>query len=252
MKKYTNKKGFGEESKIQLKWQICVGLIFQSPCCHFPNTCTWQWNEVLEKTNLLLIYICLDRLTLLAWLKNDVEVEGQLETMALVFLNLLPGLNLRQSVWYFFGSIRKHLDPFLQLSHCNFTLPKHSEWFHVVSTWGFCWTHHKKEPRPFVLHQTDASRLTAQLWTLLYQLSTGEPGLLVCKITATTPFAGYARDLQQTEKKKLHNVLKKGDLYFNSGDLMTVDDDNFIYFQDRVGDTFRWVHLLPQPPNLKM
>ena len=72
------------------------------------------------------------------------------------------------------------------------------------------------------------------------------------KITATTPFTGYARDLQQTEKKKLHNVLKKGDVYFNSGDLMTIDDDNFIYFQDRVGDTFRWVQLLPQPPDLRI
>ncbi|XP_039346156.1 very long-chain acyl-CoA synthetase isoform X2 [Mauremys reevesii] len=44
----------------------------------------------------------------------------------------------------------------------------------------------------------------------------------------------------QTEKKKLTNVFQKGDLYFNSGDLLMVDQDNFIYFHDRVGDTFRW------------
>lgn len=69
---------------------------------------------------------------------------------------------------------------------------------------------------------------------------TGEPGLLVCEITADTPFQGYARDLQQTEKKKLRDVFRKGDLYFNTGDLLSIDKDGFFYFQDRVGDTFRW------------
>ncbi|XP_033972039.1 very long-chain acyl-CoA synthetase isoform X2 [Trematomus bernacchii] len=68
----------------------------------------------------------------------------------------------------------------------------------------------------------------------------GETGLLVSKITDIAPFVGYAQNEDQTERKKLRNVLKKGDLYFNSGDLMRIDNDNFIYFQDRVGDTFRW------------
>ncbi|XP_037110528.1 very long-chain acyl-CoA synthetase-like [Syngnathus acus] len=75
---------------------------------------------------------------------------------------------------------------------------------------------------------------------LCIQVPEGEPGLLVSKISANTPFLGYARDLQQTEKKKLHDVLKKGDVYFNTGDLMLFDKDGFIYFQDRIGDTFRW------------
>uniref|UniRef100_A0AC11B194 Solute carrier family 27 member 2 n=1 Tax=Ovis aries TaxID=9940 RepID=A0AC11B194_SHEEP len=68
----------------------------------------------------------------------------------------------------------------------------------------------------------------------------GEPGLLVCKITALAPFNGYAGGKSQTEKKKLRDVFKKGDLYFNSGDLLMIDHENFIYFHDRVGDTFRW------------
>uniref|UniRef100_A0A8C9GNF3 long-chain-fatty-acid--CoA ligase n=2 Tax=Piliocolobus tephrosceles TaxID=591936 RepID=A0A8C9GNF3_9PRIM len=68
----------------------------------------------------------------------------------------------------------------------------------------------------------------------------GEVGLLVCKITQLTPFSGYAGAKAQTEKKKLRDVFKKGDLYFNSGDLLMVDHENFIYFHDRIGDTFRW------------
>ncbi|XP_035957818.2 long-chain fatty acid transport protein 2 isoform X2 [Halichoerus grypus] len=68
----------------------------------------------------------------------------------------------------------------------------------------------------------------------------GEVGLLVCRITQLTPFSGYAGGNTQTEKKKLRDVFKKGDLYFNSGDLLMIDHENFIYFHDRVGDTFRW------------
>ncbi|XP_066886806.1 long-chain fatty acid transport protein 2 isoform X2 [Kogia breviceps] len=68
----------------------------------------------------------------------------------------------------------------------------------------------------------------------------GEVGLLVCRITRLTPFSGYAGGKTQTEKKKLRDVFKKGDLYFNSGDLLMMDHENFIYFHDRVGDTFRW------------
>ncbi|XP_062368519.1 long-chain fatty acid transport protein 5 isoform X2 [Cinclus cinclus] len=68
----------------------------------------------------------------------------------------------------------------------------------------------------------------------------GETGLLVVKITKNTPFHGYAGDSQKTEKKILRDVLAKGDAFFNSGDLLMMDSERFIYFQDRVGDTFRW------------
>lgn len=75
----------------------------------------------------------------------------------------------------------------------------------------------------------------------MYFLLSGEVGLLVCKITQLTPFSGYAGAASQTEKKKLRDVFKKGDLYLNSGDLLKIDHENFIYFHDRVGDTFRLV-----------
>uniref|UniRef100_A0A3B3VG87 Long-chain-fatty-acid--CoA ligase n=1 Tax=Poecilia latipinna TaxID=48699 RepID=A0A3B3VG87_9TELE len=67
-----------------------------------------------------------------------------------------------------------------------------------------------------------------------------ETGLLVGEITRRSPFVGYAGNKQQTEKKRLYDVMKKGDLYFNTGDLLRFDHEKFIYFQDRVGDTFRW------------
>lgn len=75
---------------------------------------------------------------------------------------------------------------------------------------------------------------------LCIKAAIGETGLLVGKITKRSPFVGYAGNQQQTEKKRLRDVLKKGDLFFNSGDLLRFDHENFVYFQDRVGDTFRW------------
>uniref|UniRef100_A0A3Q3RHM9 long-chain-fatty-acid--CoA ligase n=2 Tax=Mastacembelus armatus TaxID=205130 RepID=A0A3Q3RHM9_9TELE len=75
---------------------------------------------------------------------------------------------------------------------------------------------------------------------LCIEAARGETGLLVGRITQRSPFIGYAGNQQQTEKKRLRDVLKKGDLYFNTGDLLQFDHENFVYFQDRVGDTFRW------------
>ncbi|XP_013118526.2 long-chain fatty acid transport protein 4 [Stomoxys calcitrans] len=70
----------------------------------------------------------------------------------------------------------------------------------------------------------------------------GETGLFIGKIDpskAITNFSGYA-DKGASEKKLLHNVFKKGDVYFNSGDMLVGDLLNFYYFKDRTGDTFRW------------
>jgi fatty-acyl-CoA synthase len=44
----------------------------------------------------------------------------------------------------------------------------------------------------------------------------------------------------ETEKKILRNVFEDGDAWYRTGDLMRMDERGFIYFVDRVGDTFRW------------
>ncbi|KAJ7994591.1 hypothetical protein DPEC_G00251060 [Dallia pectoralis] len=72
------------------------------------------------------------------------------------------------------------------------------------------------------------------------RVPTGETGLLVAKISQRTPFSGYAKSPQQTDKKKLKDAFVKGDQYFNSGDLLRIDHEGFVYFMDRIGDTFRW------------
>ena len=52
-------------------------------------------------------------------------------------------------------------------------------------------------------------------------------------------FDGYASD-EATSKKKYTDVLKKGDAAFASGDLLVMDDFGYLFFKDRLGDTFRW------------
>jgi fatty-acyl-CoA synthase len=52
-------------------------------------------------------------------------------------------------------------------------------------------------------------------------------------------FDGY-NDKEQTEKKILRDVFEHGDMWFRTGDLMKMDKHAYIYFVDRIGDTFRW------------
>ncbi len=70
-------------------------------------------------------------------------------------------------------------------------------------------------------------------------LTTGEPGLIVFKVSDSAPLTGYKASKEANDKKVLRNVKKKGDLYFNSGDLLSYDKDGYLYFVDRLGDTFR-------------
>ncbi|MFK7842185.1 MAG: long-chain-acyl-CoA synthetase [Sphingorhabdus sp.] len=68
-----------------------------------------------------------------------------------------------------------------------------------------------------------------------------EAGELIGRIHADSPsdFSGY-QDKEATEKKILRDVFEKGDAWFRSGDLMSRDRSGYIYFKDRIGDTFRW------------
>jgi acyl-CoA synthetase (AMP-forming)/AMP-acid ligase II len=52
-------------------------------------------------------------------------------------------------------------------------------------------------------------------------------------------FTGY-KDKEKTEKKIMHNVFRKNDTYFNTGDMLKVHENKWVSFVDRFGDTFRW------------
>ncbi|XP_057644648.1 long-chain fatty acid transport protein 6 [Chionomys nivalis] len=86
--------------------------------------------------------------------------------------------------------------------------------------------------------QKDEPMRNEQGWC--HRVREGEPGLLISRVNTKNPFFGYAGSYRHTESKLLFDVFKKGDVYFNTGDLMVQDHENFLYFWDRIGDTFRW------------
>jgi acyl-CoA synthetase (AMP-forming)/AMP-acid ligase II len=69
-----------------------------------------------------------------------------------------------------------------------------------------------------------------------------QPGEMLFEIQTTAGarnFDGY-QSAEATAKKVARDVLKPGDKYFRSGDLLRADKDGFVYFVDRLGETFRW------------
>lgn len=69
----------------------------------------------------------------------------------------------------------------------------------------------------------------------------GETGEALGRIgnDMTTRFEGY-HDERASEAKILRNVFEEGDAWFRTGDLMRQGDHGYIYFVDRLGDTYRW------------
>ena len=74
------------------------------------------------------------------------------------------------------------------------------------------------------------------------QCDVGEKGLLVGVIgnSTTTDYSGYANQKENSNKKIIENLFKKNQRAFNTGDYMMMDYYGYIYFVDRLGDTFRW------------
>ncbi|MBV6416046.1 MAG: Crotonobetaine/carnitine--CoA ligase [Steroidobacteraceae bacterium] len=78
----------------------------------------------------------------------------------------------------------------------------------------------------------------------LIECEPGETGELIAMIVrlpgiGAGRFDGYT-DSEATERKILRNVFRPGDAWFRSGDLFRRDEDDYYYFVDRTGDTFRW------------
>ena len=73
----------------------------------------------------------------------------------------------------------------------------------------------------------------------LKRVKRGEAGLLIMQISEKTPFSGYS-EKKKTEEKIIRNAFKKGDLWFNTGDMLRDMGFRHAQFVDRLGDTFRW------------
>ncbi|MGB3625316.1 MAG: long-chain-acyl-CoA synthetase [Henriciella sp.] len=73
------------------------------------------------------------------------------------------------------------------------------------------------------------------------RVSTNETGEVLGRLgeDGSTRFEGY-QDEAASEQKILRDVFEEGDAWYRTGDLMRMDKHGYVYFVDRVGDTFRW------------
>ena len=90
-----------------------------------------------------------------------------------------------------------------------------------------------------VRYDKEAEQVVRDANGYLIKVDKGEPGLLLGEITPKTPFAGYTQK-DKTESAILRDVFKKGDAWFDTGDMLRGIGCAHYQFVDRLGDTFRW------------
>ncbi len=109
-----------------------------------------------------------------------------------------------------------------------------SNLLNVDCTVGMCLT-----PFAIVEYDTDADEPVRGEDGFMRKVPAGGAGLLLAEISESMPFVGYT-EKEETERKIFRDVFEKGDIWFNSGDLVFNQGFKHIQFVDRLGDTFRW------------
>jgi citronellyl-CoA synthetase len=145
----------------------------------------------------------------------------------------IVGNGLRPSIWGTFKE-RFGIDVVAELYASSEGNVGFTNIFNFDNTVGF-------SPLPYALVQYDKEKEepVRNKKGHFIKVKPGQVGLLIGEITDKTPFDGYT-DPEKSAKCVFENVFKKGDRYFNTGDLMREIGFRHAQFVDRTGDTFRW------------
>ena len=101
-------------------------------------------------------------------------------------------------------------------------------------TCGICLT-----PYAIVKYDMEAGQPFRNERGRMKRVKKGEVGLLLGQVTDPENFFMY-KDKEETEKKVFRNVIRNGDMFINTGDLLRDIGYGHVQFVDRLGDTFRW------------
>ena len=106
--------------------------------------------------------------------------------------------------------------------------------FNLPNSTGIC-----PMPLAYVEYDADTGAPKRDESGRVRRVPAGEPGLLISPVNRLSPFDGYT-DKAASEKKLVRDAFRSGDVWFNTGDVMSPQGMRHAAFADRLGDTFRW------------
>ena len=145
----------------------------------------------------------------------------------------IVGNGLRPSIWQPFKK-RFGIQNIVELYASSEGNVSFTNIYNFDNTVGICLF-----PYAIVAYDKETEKPVRNRQGKMIKVRKGEPGLLLGKITAKTPFIGYTE--QEKNKSVIYrDVFKKGDAWYNTNDLMRNIGFRHAQFVDRLGDTFRW------------
>jgi citronellyl-CoA synthetase len=148
-------------------------------------------------------------------------------------LTKMIGNGLRPSIWHEFKS-RFGIDTVAELYASSEGNIGFSNFFNMNNTVGF-----STAPYKLVEFHDGTRDPVRDEKGFMKEVPKGRPGLLIGEITKVWSFEGYTQK-EATEKSILRDAFKKGDEWFNTGDVLKNIGCGHLQFVDRMGDTFRW------------
>jgi fatty-acyl-CoA synthase len=148
-------------------------------------------------------------------------------------VRVIGGNGLRPAIWDEFTS-RFGIDRVCEFYAASEGNTAFLNVFNIDKTTGIC-----PSPIAFVEYDGDTGEPLRGADGRVRKVKTGQPGLLLSKVSSFQPFDGYT-DKSASEKKLVRDAFKDGDVWFNTGDLMRSQGFGHAAFTDRLGDTFRW------------
>uniref|UniRef100_A0A5Q5BP30 AMP-dependent synthetase and ligase n=2 Tax=unclassified Mycobacterium TaxID=2642494 RepID=A0A5Q5BP30_MYCSS len=183
------------------------------------------WDDVIRYDATAFVYIGEICTYLLNQPKKDTDRKHKVRVIA--------GNGLRPAIWDEFTN-RFGIDRVCEFYAASEGNTAFVNALNVDKTTGMCPT-----PVAFVEYDGDSGDPVRDEKGRVKKVRTGEPGLLLSKVSNFQPFDGYT-DEKESEKKLVRDAFKDGDVWFNTGDLMRYQGLGHAAFVDRLGDTFRW------------
>lgn len=183
------------------------------------------WDDVIRYDATAFVYIGEICTYLLNQPKKDTDRKHKVRVIA--------GNGLRPAIWDEFTN-RFGIDRVCEFYAASEGNTAFVNALNVDKTTGMCPT-----PVAFVEYDGDSGDPVRDEKGRVKKVRTGEPGLLLSKVSNFQPFDGYT-DEKESEKKLVRDAFKEGDVWFNTGDLMRYQGLGHAAFVDRLGDTFRW------------